>query len=47
MSEHEIERRKGNTILALALIKYLYNKGHISKVIYDNIKNEYSRIENQ
>lgn len=32
-----------NTILALALIKYLYNKGKISESVYKNIKREYRK----
>lgn len=36
-----------NTILALALIKYLYNKGEISESVYKNIKHEYRKyLEN-
>lgn len=32
---------KENMILALALIKHLYNKGDISEYVYKNIKKEY------
>lgn len=32
---------KGNVILALALIRHLYNKGDISEIVYKNIKKEY------
>lgn len=31
----------GNVILALALMRYLYNKGTISQHVYKNIKKEY------
>lgn len=33
--------KNGNTILALALIQHLYNKGAISEHVYKNIKKEY------
>ena len=35
--------RKGNIILALALIRHLYNKGEISEIVYKNIKKEYQK----
>lgn len=31
----------GNTILALSLMRYLYNRGAISEYVYKNIKKEY------
>ena len=35
--------KKNNIILALALIKHLYNKGDIPEHVYRNIKKEYVR----
>lgn len=37
------EDERGKKILALALIKHLYNEGKISKKVYENIKKEYQQ----
>lgn len=42
MDQNENEKKINDTerILALALIKYLYNKGKISELVYRNIKKD-------
>lgn len=37
------QKNKGNIIIALALMRYLYNKGDISEYVYNNIKKEYQK----
>lgn len=37
------KKEVGNKILALALIRHLYNKGDISEHVYKNIKKEYQK----
>lgn len=37
------EDERGKKILALALIKHLYNEGKISETVYENIKKEYQQ----
>ena len=37
------KNKKNNIILALALIKHLYNKGDIPEHVYRNIKKEYEK----
>ena len=36
-------RKRGNTILALALIRHLYNEGKISEHVYKKIQKEYQK----
>lgn len=36
-----VVRKKGNMIIALALMKHLYNEGKIPEHVYKNIKKEY------
>lgn len=43
VSQKDTER-VGTTILALALIRHLYNKGDISEYVYKNIKKEYQKV---
>ena len=37
------KNERGNIILALALMKHLYNQGKLAEHIYHNIKKEYEK----
>lgn len=39
--------KRGNLILAFALIRHLHNQGEISDHVYRNIKKEYQKNKNQ
>ncbi len=42
--EKKDDVKKENVIMALALIKHLYQTDNISKIVYENIKREYLPI---
>lgn len=43
LEKNMTEDERGKKILALALIKHLYNEGKISETVYENIKKEYQQ----